>query len=212
MAYVAKNTATVFVSEEVTEGTAPALSGSDAVSVLSDGLEMNGEKELVERTNLTSSIGKALPRVGMKSGTGTIAVEAKAGSVEGAAPEADLLFKGALGGKRQIATTTITKATGNTGSVLAIEDADISKFNVGDIVLVKQSGASHLSPIVSKVTTAGSATITLLIPKETGSFSASVVVSKVTTYFTANSGHPSLTAYQLGDSQVIQPLQGSRQE
>lgn len=210
MAYVAKNTASVFVSEEVTEGTAPALVGTDAVSVLADGLEMNGEKELVERTNLTSSIGKALPRVGMKSGTGTIAVEAKAALTEGAAPEADLLFKGALGGKRSIATTTTTKATGNTGTTLALEDADIAKFNVGDIVIVKQSGATHISPIISKVTTIGSASITLLIAKESGNFANSVVISKATTYYTTNSGHPSLSATMFLEDAIKMQLTGTR--
>lgn len=190
---VKKNTAYA-VKVEGTEGTyeAPA-SASDYVQVLADGAELNPSKELLERNIFTSSIGKTSPRVGMKQVSGTIPVEARAHSTEGAAPEYDALMRSALGSKRTISTTTTTKASGNTASVLQIEDADISKFNVGDIIMVKMDDAYHVSPISAVDDTASSANITLLVPHPSGDIDDSVVIAKSTTYIVADSGHPSLS-------------------
>lgn len=192
MAFATTKSRIVYVTEETTQGVAvePSL-GSQAIAILSDGFELNGEKELVERNVLTSSISKQIPRTGIKTATGSIGIEWKANGTAGDATECDLLYKSALGSKRTIATTTTTKA-GNTTSVLKIEDADISKFALGDVILVKQSGAYHVSPISAIVTTAGSATITLLSPA-TLAFSDNVVIEKAIVYKGSNSGHPYLT-------------------
>ena len=192
MAYVTLKSAVVYVTEEVSEGTAvdPTL-GTQAVGVLSDGFELNGEKELVERNNLTSSIGRTVPRTGIKTSAVTLGVEAAANATEGSAPDYDLLMFGALGARRQN-TTDVTSGTTHTTSVINIGDADISKFAVGDIVLVKEAGAFHMSPISAVDATPGSANITLLVAAAS-SFSDAVVVSKFTTYYGANSGHKNLT-------------------
>ena len=72
MAYVSKKSTVLYVTQEVTEGLAVNPSaGNQAVSILADGFELNPEKELVERNNLTSSISKALPRTGIKSASGS---------------------------------------------------------------------------------------------------------------------------------------------
>src|ERR1044072_1711741 len=190
---VKKNTA-VGVMIEATEGTYEAPdSASKYVQVQADGFEMSPAKEVLERNIFTASVGKTAPRVGMFQVSGTIPVEARASSTAGAAPEIDALVKCALGDKRSIATTTTTKNSGNTGSVLQIQDADISKFNVGVIVMVKESGAYHVSPISSKTTGTGTASITLLVAKPSGSFSNSVVIEKATTYIVADEDHPALS-------------------
>lgn len=190
---VKKNTAWA-VEIESTEGTyvAPQAVAS-YVQALVDGAEMTPSKELLERNIFTSSIGKTTPLTGQFQVSGSLPVEARAYSTEGTAPEYDGLIRSAMGTRHQIATTTTTKSSGNTATVLQIEDADISKFAVGDIVMMKQSGAYHVSPITAVVTTGGSATITLLIPHPSGDHTDSVVVSKSTTYQLANSGHPTLS-------------------
>jgi len=194
MADTIKNNIKVAIMAESVEGTylTPA-SATDFISPLSDGLEMTPAKELLERTNLNSSIGKATPRTGMKSVSVNLSVEAKASGTAGAEPEYGPLVESCFGAVRQNTTNVTTKASGNTASVLQIEDADISKFNVGDIVHVQQSGAHHVSPVTAKSTGAGTATITLLVPHPSGDFADSVVVSKFTTYLPANSGHKSLS-------------------
>jgi len=193
MAYVSRKSAVLYVTEEVTEGTAvdPTL-GSQAVGILADGFEMNPDKETVERSLLRSGIARQIPRTGIKTSSCTAAVEAAANGTAGEAPDYDLLMKSLLGGKRQITSQVTTKATGNTASELQIEDADIADFEVGDIVLILEAGAYHTSPVTAVDDTVGAANITLLIAGGSA-FSASVVIEKVTTYYGANTGHSSLT-------------------
>lgn len=206
---VKKNTA-IAVKEETTEGTyaAPA-SATDYVQTLADGFEMSPSKEVIERNIFTSSIGKTSPRTGQFQVTATVPVECRAHSTEGGAPEYNSLMKSALGTRRQSATTTTTK-TGNTGSVLQIDDADISKYNVGDIVMIKQAGAFHVSPISAVDDSAGAANITLKIAKPSGSFSDGVVISKFTTYTVADSGHPSLSISKYLEGAVLEKATGCR--
>lgn len=206
-----KNNTKLAVMEEVTEGTwlTPA-SGSDFILPLSDGFELTPAKELIERNVLNSSIGKTKPRHGTSSVAGSISVEAKANGTAGSYPQYGPLMRAALGASRQATTTTTTKASGNTGTVLQIEDADISKFNIGDIILIKQSGAYHVSPITAKDSTVSAANITLLVPKETGSFSNSVVIEKFSTYLTANSGHPTLSISKYTEDTKLETAAGCR--
>lgn len=196
---------------EDTEGTYKAPAGAtEFLQTLKDGSELSGSKEQLERNVFTSSIGKTTPRTGQFQASGSLAVEARAHSTAGAAPEYDGLIRSAMGSRRQAGTTTTTKGSGNTASVLQIEDADISKFNVGDIVLVKQSGAYHVSPITAKSTGTGTATITLLIPHPSGDCSDSVVIEKFTTYYLADSGHPSLSVSKYTEGAVLEQAVGCK--
>ncbi len=211
MSIAVKDTQKWAVEEEVTEGTyvTPA-SAASFLQVLKQGSELKESKEFLEREVFTGSIGDITPRTGIKSSSGAIPVECRANSTEGSAPEFNSLLKSALGTRRQNTTNVTTKASGNTGSVLHIEDADISKFNIGDIVLVKQAGAYHVSPITAKASGAGVATITLLVSKPSGSFSNSVVIAKFTTYTVAESGHPTLSVTQYIDDAVKKMAIGAR--
>lgn len=207
---IAKNASAVAIMEEVTEGVyvAPA-SGADFIQTL-DGIECNPVKETVERSVLSASIGKVTPRAGLDSVEASLPVELKANGVEGAAPEAGLLYEAALGAERAITTTTTTKAAGNTGSVLQIEDADISKFALYDILVIKESGAHHACFVTAVVTTLGAATITVSPAKPSGSFSNSVVISKNKMYYTANSGHPTVSVSVYWAGEILQKAIGCR--
>lgn len=211
MADSVKNNTIVSVMTEVTEGTyvAPA-SATSFIMAEADGLELNYSKDLLERNLLNGSIGKTKSLTGMSNVSASIAVEAKAHGSAGTEPEYAPLLKGALGNSRQNTTVVTTKASGNTATVLQIEDADISKFNVGDIILVKQSGAYHVSPITSKTTGAGTATITMLVAHPSGDCSDSVTIEKFTTYFPANSGHPSLSISKYTESAKLEQAMGCK--
>jgi hypothetical protein len=207
---VKKNTAYA-VETEVTEGTYVAPSAASSyVQVLQDGAELTYSKEQLERNVFTGSIGKTSPRTGQFQVSGSLPVEARASSTEGSAPEFDKLMKSAMGARRQISTTTTTKASGNTATVLQIDDADISKFNVGDIVMTKGAGVYHVSPITAKSTGTGTATITLLVPHPSGDHGDSVVVSKCTTYHVADTGHPSLSISKYIEDAVLEKAMGCR--
>lgn len=208
---VIRDTSIFGIEAESTEGTFVAPSA--ATSYLQpdeDGFEFVPARELLERAVMTGSIGAATPKVGMKTVSGSLKTEFRASGVEGADVDFGLLLKSALGATRSISANKTTKSSGNTGSVLQIEDADIGSFTVGDIVLVKQTGGHHISPILSKTSGAGTATITLLVPKASGSFANSVVISKVTMYYTANTGHPALSLSYYWGNEIRQAALGCK--
>jgi hypothetical protein len=192
---VAQNTK-YSVKQETTEGVYEAPSaGSDFITVLADGAEMNGTKESLERNILGVGLTKPQPRTANRAVSGTLPCEFKAGSNEGDKPEYSELIQAAMGSEREVATNTTSKA-GNGTNTVEIEDADISKFEVGDMIVVKEAGAYHVSPITAVDSTGGAANITLLTTAASA-FSDNVEISKYTTYKTADSGHPtfSVTKY-----------------
>lgn len=211
MALTVKKNTSIAIEEETVEGTyvTPAAATS-FLQTLADGTEINRSKELLERNIFNGSLGKTSPRTGTRTVSGSVPVECRAFSTAGGAPEYNSLAKSAFGARRQATTTTTSKATGNTSTVLAIQDADISKFNVGDMIMVKQSGAYHVSPIISKTSGVGTATITLLVAHPAGAMTASVVIEKFTTYTVANSGHPTLSISKYIDSAVREYAVGAR--
>lgn len=210
MADAVKNNTIWAVEEESTEGTYVAPAGvSSFFQVLSDGAEMNPSKELLER-EIYGGVDKVTPRTGMKSVDGNIPVECRADATAGSAPEFGTFVKAALGTRRQSTTVITTKASGNTASVLCIEDADIAALLVGDIIMVKQSGAYHVTPIISRVTTGGAATVTVKIPHPSGDFTDSVTIEKFSTYTTANSGHVALSITKYVESAIEEKAIGCK--
>lgn len=211
MSIVVKNTTSVAIEEEVTEGTyVTPSSASKFVQTLDSGFELKPTKELLERNVFTGTVGQVTPRTGTKSVSGTIPTECRPHSSEGAAPEFDSLMKSAFGTKRQNTTVITTKASGNTASVLQIENADISKLNIGDIILLKDAGAFHVSPIIAIDSTADAANVTLLVPHPDGDVTDSCTIAKFTTYTVAESGHPTLSVTKYMDSAVKETAMGCR--
>lgn len=205
MSDVTKKSQAWAVKEEVTEGVYNAPSAAtDFIQVQVDGGELSKSKEVIERNVYTSSIGKIAPRTSTFSASGTMNVEAKASSVQGTAPEYGLLVESAMGAKRSLASE-VTTLTGNTASVLKVTDASL--FNVGDIILVKQAGAHHISPI--SAVDLDDDEVTLLIPGA-APFSNGVVIAKQTTYTVADSGHPSFSVSRYFENAVVQKAMGCK--
>lgn len=207
---VKKNTAYA-VEIEDTEGTYKApTAGTSFVQTLDSGADVLPSKQLLTRNIFTASIGETSPLTGEFQATAAMPVEARANSVEGSAPEYDKLLRSALGTRHQITTTTTSKSSGNTASIVQIQDADIGKFSVGDIVMVKMAGAFHVSPILSKTSGTGSATITLLVPHPSGDITDSAVISKSTTYQVADSGHAALSVSKYLESAILEQAVGCK--
>lgn len=211
MAIPVRNNTAYGIKAEVTEGTAvPPAATTDFVQALKDGAELSPSKELLQRNVYNNSIGETSPRVGQSQVTGSLPVECKANATAGSAPEADVLLKSAFGARRQRATTITTKATGNTATILQIEGADIADLNIGDIIMVKQSGAYHVSPITARSTGTGTATVTMLVAHPSGDCTDSVVIEKFTTYHVADSGHTTFTVSKYLEDAVLEQATGCR--
>lgn len=207
---IKKNTA-VAVVEETTEGTYVApTSANQFVQVLADGLEVSPSKEVIERNIMVPSVGRTSPRTGQFQSTGAIPTEMRANSVQGNPPETDKLLKSVLGQRRQVLSDVTSSNDTHTNSIIYIEDLDIGKFEIGDIVMVKEAGAYHVSPITAIDDTLGSANITLLVPKPTGVFSPQVVIAKTTVYTVADAAHPSLSISKWLDGKVLEKIIGGK--
>jgi hypothetical protein len=208
---ILKNTSVIGIEEEVTEGTYLAPQAATSyLQPLDSGFELTPAREKIDRSILTNSIGRPTPRLGIKSVQAALPVEFRASGTEGADVDAAPLLHGALGARRSISTNTTTKNAGNTGSVLQIQDVDISKFNVGDVILVKEAGAHHVCAVTTVDATGGAANISILPAKPSGSFSNSVIISKSTVYYTANSGHPSLSLSYYWGNTILQKGSGCK--
>lgn len=191
MGFLVADEGVVFIEKEDTEAVYKAeQSGNSAVESLSDGLEFSPTKELLTRSNRTSSVETVASLLGTKSMTGTVPVELKASGVTGATPETGVLWEALLGGKRT--GVLATSKTGHTDTQIEIEDGDIGQYKVGDIIKVKEAGAHHISPITVVDEGAGTAFIVLLVPNPAGNFSDNVDIAPFTTYF-HQSGAPTLS-------------------
>jgi len=181
--FLVKNKSVVFVKQEVTEGVYNAPSTTDdALEVLSSGAESQMKRSVIDRSVLSPTIEEVEKRPGLKEVTGSLPVEYKAGKIEGQAPRERVLYKSTLGGER-VGAGAVTTLTGHTASKLNIGDADISKFKVGDSVLVKEAGKYEVRPVSEVDQTLGSASVTFRFPLDGGVPSDNVVVVPSTTYF-----------------------------
>ena len=201
MGLIVKENNKLAVKKEVTEGTYEAPSAGDYVAIIDASLEPG--RDLLDRNVLNGSLGKSTPRLGMTNATGSVTVEAKTSGTAGTEPEAGPLFEAAMGSSN-IMTATVTSGTTHTTTLINVSDT--SEFNVGDIVVVKESGAYHASPIASIVT---DTSITLEIAAASA-FSDSVVIEKSVNYRLADSGHPSLSITRYMEDAVREYITGAK--
>ena len=203
---VVKNESTISLVEETTaEGTYEATTvGTEYIECLAEGAELNLQRQLLERDLLTDTIEQEAARVGINDVTGTIPVEFKSSATEGDAPASmDVLLRSLLGGKRQV-TSDQTTTTGNTSTVLQFASHD---FAVGDLVLVKASGAYEVRP----VSAADATSITFPFALENGAPADGVVCAQVTTFYSDTSNSISFSAeHNLGSQAIQQRVAGLR--
>lgn len=206
-----KRTTIIGVEKETTEGTyLEPQAATSFIQPLSDGFDLKPKEDIIKRSILTNSIGLPTPRLGMRSVTSDLPVEFRASGIEGGDVDFAALLEGALGTKRSITSNVTTKSSGNTGSSLKIQDADIGKFNFGDIFIVKEAGAHWPCAITAVDATSGAAAITVTPPRASGSFPNSVVLSKSQMYFTANSNHPPLSVSMYWANAILQKAIGCK--
>lgn len=204
MAYSIKKNIKVAIEREVTEGTYVTPSaGSSFIQAQEDGIELNGSKDTMELNVIGTGLSKVAPRVGLESASGSIGVYMKAGSSATAEAEYGLMIESLLGSKRTM-SAALTSGTSHTSSLINVSDT--SDLKVGDIVVVKESGDYHTSPIASLVT---NTSITLLIAAA-GAFSDSVEIEAFNTYVPADDSHPSISVSKYVEDAVLEKATGCK--
>lgn len=178
-------------------------SSTDYVQVLSDGFEISPAKELVERTILTSSIGKVSPRASTKSVSGGLPIELRAAGVEGQIPQFDPILRSAFGYRTKM-KNQITTGSGHTTSTLNITNAD-KKLSVNDMIVILESGNHHIC--FATAVTGSSITIFPVAPFTP---SNGVVLAKTVTYKPANANHPVYTVSGYWGNEIREQAIGCR--
>jgi len=202
MGYTVKKNIKVGIKKETTEGTYIAPDAADFIQAQEDGIELNGSKDTMELNVIGTGLSKVAPRVGLESATGSIGVYMKAGSTATAEPEYGILLESLLGS----VTTASAQPSGTSHTTSLINVSDTSEYQVGDIVVVKESGDYHTSPIASMVT---NTSITLLIPAD-GAFSDSVEIESFQTYTPTDDSHPSFTVSKWIEDAVLEQATGCK--
>jgi hypothetical protein len=200
MSFMVKGNQKLAITKEVTEGLYVAPSASTDFLEVQEGIELKTAIETLDLKVIGLGLSKKAPRQGLKSVSGSISSYMKAGSASNSACESDLLLECLFGSKK--ATASKTSTTGNTSSV--INFASTTGLAVGDIVVVKEAGAYHTSPIASIVV---DTSITLLIAG-VGAFSNAVVVDAFTSYGLTNTGHSSLSISKYSEDAVLESASG----
>ena len=206
MAFTIKNNEKIAVSREETQGVYVAPAASNFVLPLADGIELNPAKELLDRDILTPNIGQILPRTGIRSVSGTIGVEARSSSTEGARPEQGLLVEAALGSINEISDEgSIAAGTFALGAkTFTITGAT---YSVNDIIMIKFPGAFHITPITAVSGT--SVTVLVGLPAQIVAAGATTVAA-TSTYKAANSGHPSFSVTKEVEGDLVEEGLGCR--
>ena len=177
---VSKELTRIAVEEEVTENVYVAPTGVNSyIAPLDGGYSINGAKETKARSILTSGFTKARERVGIKSMEFQLNVECRGSGVEGGTTDFEPLLKNMVGGKRSSAAR-ITSDTGHTTTVINM--IDTTDLAIGDTIVVLESGAHHVSPIIDLVV---DTSITLLVAMDSAP-ADNVEISKHVTYFGSN--------------------------
>ncbi len=199
---ILKSNTLVAVVEEVTEGVfVPVAAGSDFIEVLEDGMELSDAKELVERNILTPSIGNVAPRTSTKSVTGSFPVEWKAGGVEGAVPDYDVLLRSLLGPVSALATFT-TDSVGTVNTLVATGHGAA----VGDFLVIETAGEFHLA-FVKVVTDADNLTFT---PDAPNTIQSGVDISSSQKYAPVNDGQITFSSSVYWGDEILETALGCR--
>lgn len=203
MALCIKNNTKLAVVKEVTEGlyAAPAAA-TDFIEVMEDGATISPSREVLEQKVLGLGLAAKKGRLGLASAEGEFKSFLKAGSTAGSAPECDVLLESLFGSKRSKAEATST--TANTASLIKL--ASTTGFNVGDIVVVKEAGKYHASPIKAVVT---DTSIELLIAMDAPPADG-VKVAAFLTYVPTNSGHSSFSVSKYVEDAILEQAAGCK--
>jgi len=212
---IIKENSIIAACSEAVEGTAdtPDNATDGYFQPETDGIlnAVQTKVEMKERNVLTSGLIEAVPRPGHYYPEGTVLVEVRGGTLEGAKPDYGILIQSLLGALHQVTANVTSESSGNTNTVLQIPGADISKFAVGDMLRINETGAHQIVFVTAVDSTGGTENITVT-PGKTGgtAWSNSVTISKSSTYKSANTGHPSFTMNKYSANEILKQGLGCR--
>jgi len=188
-----KNTSIVAAQEEAVEGTYLVPQAATNYIQPLPGFGITPGRETLVRETLNSSPGKVTPRQGIQTVTCSLPVEFRASGTEGADVDFSPLLESALGATRAVAANKTSKDASHSSTEIELTNGDAASFAVGDIVLVKEAGGFEIRPISATDEGTDTNSITFPFALTGGAPANEVVISKVTMFYTANTGHISVS-------------------
>jgi hypothetical protein len=136
MAFQEKGSRFALVTE-VTEGTPVSPSAVGDYLALQDGFSLAPEFELLENSEIRSTIAQAAPQLGLENPSMSLSHYVKHSGTVATAPEDDLLLKNAFGA--QAIRATERDVVSATVSAITVDAGEGVEFAKGDILLVKHA-------------------------------------------------------------------------
>lgn len=196
---------------EVTEGTPVSPTAATQYIALQDGYDLEPAFDSLANAELTGSIGKAKPVLGLENPTVSLSHYMRHSGVEGQEPDFGRLIEGAFGGKSVNATQYTTAAGSTTGStsaaaVLNHAAGTGTNFERGEALLIKDgTNGYHIRNVLSRVTDASTLNFNLAAAP-----AASVGLGKAVLY-KPGSSFPTFSIFDYrGNGAATQLVAGSR--
>ena len=129
---------------EVTEGTPVSPTSAGQYIALQDGYSLEPAFEVLDNAELTGSIGKAKPVLGLENPTASLDHYIRHSGVEGQEPNFGRLIEGVMGAKSVNATEYDTDAGSTAGTALVagtvvVDAGDGVQFERGEALLIKDA-------------------------------------------------------------------------
>lgn len=191
---------------ESTEGT-PVLpsAGTDFIAIQDD-LAMAPEFEVLENAELTGSLGRAKPILGLENPTVSFSHYLRHSGTEGDAPGYGDLLQAALGTEDDAGVEHNTVASSTT-TVIKVDTGEGATYQKGQALLIKDGTNGYSVRHVESVSS-DDLTIGFQVGTAPGT---GVDLGEAITYLPADSGHQTLTIWEyLGNGGAVQMMAGGR--
>ena len=178
------------IVEEVTEGTPVSPTAAGDYIALQEGFSLTPNFEVLENAELSGSIGRKEPTLGIEQPTASIQHYFRASGTENTAPNFGSLVKSALGATSSKGTERDTVSSSTT-SVLNVDTGEGAEFERGMAVLVKDGTNGYsIRPVHSISTDALTLGFNLANAPASG-----VNLGRAILYKPADTGHQSLSCW-----------------
>ena len=196
---------------EVTEGTPVSPTLATQYIALQDGYSLEPAFEVLDNAELTGSIGKAKPVLGLENPTASLDHYIRHSGVEGQEPNFGPLIEGVMGGKSVNATeydtdTGSSAGTASAAAIVVVDAGDGANFERGEALLIKDATNGYKVRNVQSIATDD---LTLNFNLNAAP-AANVTLGKAVLY-KPGSAYPTFSMWDYrGNGAAVQMMAGSR--
>lgn len=191
---------------ETTENTPIAPAGATEFIPMQDDFQMSPQFDVLENLERRASIGAADPILGAENPVASGSFYLKHSGVVGTAPNYGPLLQSCLGAVATASTEYNTVASSTT-TVIKVDTSEGLTFQRGEALLIKDATNGYRIRCIDSIS-GDDLTIGFAVPVAPGT---GVNLGRATLYYPANTGHPTLTAWEyVGNGGMTKMASGLR--